>query len=141
MSATVVHGRSPARAPSPLPPGPRGIALAPALRALARDPWRFTGWVARQYGDVARLPVPFAEVILLSHPDGIAHVNLKAPDRYERSPMVTESMRVQGSRATTRPGSTTTTTSWARGRKLLQPHFTQKALSELGTLFTEADHG
>jgi enediyne biosynthesis protein E7 len=121
----------------PTPPGPSRGELPAALVALARDPWMFTRWIARRYGDVARLPVPFAEVILLSHPDGIAHVNLKAPDRYERSAMVIESMRVEGS-----PHHATwfdyDDAEWARGRKLLQPHFTQKALAQLGGLFTEA---
>ena len=97
----------------------------------------FTAGFARRFGDVARLPVPFTELILLSHPDAIAHVALKAPERYERSPYIADSMRVQGS-----PYHASwfeaDDAEWARGRELLQPHFTQKALTELGELFTEA---
>jgi cytochrome P450 len=51
--------------------------------------------------------------------------------------MVTDTMRVQGS-----PHHASwfdeDDAEWARGRQLLQPHFTQKALVELGALFTEA---
>ena len=122
---------------APLPPGPRGAAALASGAAFARDPWFYPQKIAARYGDVARLPMPFTDLILLSHPDHIAHVNLKAPDRYERSPMVTDSMRVQGS-----PHHASwfdeRDEEWARGRQLLQPHFTQKALAELGGLFTEA---
>jgi cytochrome P450 len=119
------------------PPGPRGLGLLREAAALVRDPWLYTGDLGRRYGDVARLPVPFAHLILLSHPDEIALVNQRHHARYDRSPMVTDSMRVQGS-----PHHASwfdeSDAEWARGRQLLQPHFTQKALTELGGLFTEA---
>lgn len=122
---------------APLPPGPRGAAAVASAVALARDPWFHPRRIAARYGDVARLPMPFAELVLLSHPDHIAHVNLKAADRYERSPMVTGTMRVQDS-----PHHASwfdaDEQEWTRGRQLLQPRFTQKALAELGGLFTEA---
>ncbi|HYF24217.1 MAG TPA: cytochrome P450, partial [Baekduia sp.] len=123
-------------AAAPLPPGPRGPAAARWLAMLARDPWTTPTRLLARYGDVVRLPVPFAPVVLLGHPDHIQHVNLRAADRYERSPLVTDTMRVQGS-----PHHASwfehDDAEWARGRKLLQPHFTQKALAELGALFTE----
>ncbi len=128
---------APLRPRAPLPPGPRGAAALRVAANLVRDPWLAPARVRARYGDVARLPMPFAELILLSHPEHIAHVNLKAADRYERSPMVTDTMRVQGS-----PHHASwfddDDAEWARGRKLLQPHFTQKALVELGELFTAA---
>ncbi|WP_205695500.1 cytochrome P450 [Conexibacter sp. SYSU D00693] len=131
MAATL----SPVAAPAP--PGPRGAEGALWLGRLARDPWSTPAKLLARYGDVVRLPVPFTEVVLLGHPDHIAHVNLKAADRYERAPMVTETMRVQGSphHASWFDGDDA---EWERGRKLLQPHFTQKALTQLGALFTEA---
>lgn len=119
-----------------LPPGPRGAAALAAAARFACDPWFFPARIAADYGDVARLPVPFVECVLLSHPDHIAHVNLKAADRYARAPMVSDTMRVQGS-----PHHASwfdeDDDEWARGRRLMQPHFTQKALVELGALFTE----
>ncbi|EHN12861.1 Cytochrome P450 [Patulibacter medicamentivorans] len=121
----------------PLPPGPRGPARLPALLRLIRDPWFGPAALQRRYGDVIRLPVPFAELILLGHPDQIAQVNVAHRERYGRAAMVTDTMRVQGS-----PHHASwfedDDGEWARGRKLLQPHFTQKALAELGGLFTEA---
>jgi len=121
----------------PLPPGPRGVAALRAAVEFARDPWLYPARARERYGDIVRLPMPFAELILLSHVDHIAHVNLKAASRYERSTMVTDTMRVQGS-----PYHASwfdeREEEWARGRQLLQPHFTQKALVELGGLFTEA---
>jgi cytochrome P450 len=127
---------APAVATAP-PPGPSGRAAVRWFARLARDPWSTPAALIARYGDVVRLPVPFTEVVLLGHPDHIAHVNLKAPGRYERAPMVTETMRVQGS-----PHHASwfedDDAEWERGRKLLQPHFTQKALTQLGALFTEA---
>lgn len=135
MAATAIAPRTPTRAPAP--PGPRGAEGARWLVRLARDPWFTPAQLLARYGDVVRLPVPFTEIVLLGHPDHIAHVNLKAPDRYRRSTLVTDTMRVQGS-----PHHASwfehDDAEWERGRKLLQPHFTQKALTELGALFTEA---
>lgn len=132
--ATAV-GASPAR--PPLPPGPRGLEALRTIARAVRDPWFATREIAERYGDVARLPMPFMDLILLSHPDEIALVNVKHRDRYGRSGMVTDTMRVQGS-----PYHASwfedADEEWARGRQLLQPHFTQKALAELGQLFTDA---
>jgi len=137
MSATVTAGPVRVRDGAPLAPGPRGVPGLAAFARLVRDPWFVPPQLARRHGDVLRLPIPFADVVLISHPDHIAHVNLAARDRYERAPMVTDSMRVQGS-----PHHASwfdpDDAEWARGRKLLQPHFTQKALADLGHLFTEA---
>lgn len=131
-TAAVRPGRS-----AGLPPGPRGIAALCVAADALRDPWFAPARIRARYGDIVRLPMPFTELILLSHPDHIAHVNLKAADRYERSTMVTDTMRVQGS-----PHHASwfdeDDAEWARGRRLLQPHFTQKALVELGELFTAA---
>lgn len=121
---------------TPLPPGPTGPAAVATAARLARDPWFVPAELTARYGDVVKLPVPFIDVVLLGHPDHIAHVNLKAATRYARSPMVSDTMRVQGS-----PHHASwfdeDDDEWARGRKLMQPHFTQKALAELGALFTE----
>ena len=126
-----------ARSDLPLPPGPRGRAAIASAAAFARDPWFFPEQIRGRYGDIARLPMPFADLILLSNPEHLAHVNLKAADRYQRAPMTTDAMRAQGS-----PHHASwfdhDDQEWARGRQLLQPHFTQKALVELGELFTEA---
>ncbi|PTL59941.1 cytochrome P450 [Paraconexibacter algicola] len=122
---------------APLPPGPSGPAAVSALARLGRDPWFEPIRLLEEYGDVVRVPMPFTELILLGHRDHIAHVNLKAAAKYQRAPMVTETMRAQGS-----PHHASwfdhDDDEWARGRELLQPHFTQKALAALGELFTEA---
>jgi cytochrome P450 len=137
--ATDAEVRVPPAAAPPLRevPGPRGLAALRTLPALLRDPWTYTREVAARYGDVARLPVPFVDLILLSHPDEIALVNLGHQARYQRAPLVSDTMRVQGS-----PHHASwfeeSDEDWARGRRLLQPHLTQKALAELGDLFTDA---
>lgn len=130
-------GLEPLPSSLPLPPGPRGADALRSAALFARDPWFYPAAIRQHYGDVVRLPMPFAELVLLSHPDDIAHVALKAAKRYQRSPMVTDTMRVQGS-----PHHASwfdhDDGEWSRGRQLLQPHFTQKALVQLGQLFTEA---
>lgn len=134
MATTV---RSPAAARLPLPPGPRGPSAVRWAAEFARDPWFYPARVRDAYGDIVRLPMPFTELILLSHPDHIAHVNLKAAASYGRAAMVRDSMRVQAS-----PHHASFFAEddgeWARGRQLMQPHFTQRALVELGDRFTEA---
>lgn len=132
--STITDGPSHTATP---PPGPRGVSALRAAIALARDPWFGPADLVARHGDVVRLPVPFVDVVFLQHPDDLAHVNVRAADRYRRSPRNADSMRVQGS-----PHHSwifdPDDDEWARGRTLLQPHFTQKALVELGALFTEA---
>lgn len=121
----------------PLAPGPTGVEAVRWLGRLVRDPWFTPAKLARRYGDVVRLPVPGTDFVLLSNSDDISYVAIKAASRYQRSPMVTDTMRVQGS-----PHNASwfdhDDAEWKRGRQLLQPHFTQKALVELGQLFTDA---
>jgi len=142
MSATTVTetGATGAKGPTAepdAPPGPRGLASIAAAVDFARDPWMAPQRLARRYGDVVALPLPFADVVLLSHPDHLAHVAVKHPERYKRSDWVTENMKPIGANVRFFAFETDDA-AWSRGRKLLQPHFTQKALVELGRLFTEA---
>ena len=129
----------PASAPTtrPLPPGPRGWAGVKAAFALARDPKFYPAQLVAQYGDVIRLPVPFLPIVFINHPEHLTHVDVTAAARYRRAPRNAENMRVQGSpyhASFFDPDDA----EWKRGRTLLQPHFTQKGLVELGGRFTEA---
>jgi cytochrome P450 len=120
----------------PLPPGPRGLAGVKAAFTLARDPKFYPARLVARYGDVVRLPVPFLPVVFLNHPEHLNHVHITAADRYRRAPRNAENMRVQGSpyhASFFDPDDA----EWRRGRTLLQPHFTQKGLAELGARFTD----
>jgi enediyne biosynthesis protein E7 len=118
------------------PPGPTGWAGVRAAYALARDPKFYPAKLVAEFGDVIRLPVPFMPVVFINHPDHLTHIDIAAADRYRRAPRNAENMRVQASpfhASFFDPDDA----EWRRGRKLLQPHFTQRSLVALGQRFTD----
>ncbi|HET7736343.1 MAG TPA: cytochrome P450 [Nocardioidaceae bacterium] len=120
---------------APLPPGPKASDIPRELRALKRRKWRYPDDLRDRYGDVVRLPIPFLDAVVVNDPDLLRPVHLTNAAGYERS-VVTETMRVQGSphHASWFDGRPE---EWARGRRLLQPNFTQRGLVGFGRLFTD----
>ena len=67
------------------PPGPRGLALIRALNDVRRSPLPTLERLAREYGDVVTVKVPFRHFVLLAHPSLVEHVLLRNGDRYQKS--------------------------------------------------------
>jgi hypothetical protein len=56
---------------SRIPPGPKGLPIVGVSFELLGDALSLLRRVAREYGDIVRIPVAFGERILLNHPDWI----------------------------------------------------------------------
>lgn len=122
---------------APLPPGP-GILQAPIVaRNFIRDPYRYLPTLSREYGDVVSVPLGPMKMTLVSHPDHVNHFLNRHADRYlHSSGAMLEAFTLQGELPLPmRDGE-----EWKKHRKVMQPHFTEKGLKDVGDLVTLAVH-
>lgn len=127
-------GSGPRRAAAPMsPPGPSGLPVLGVAPLLARDLFGYLPRMARTYGDVVRLPLPGAQLILLSHPDHVNHVMVRHAARYGKGEM--NAVLADGEH----PGLPLADgAGWKRMRRLLSPKFSQQSLNELSQLMIDA---
>ncbi|MCO5169633.1 MAG: cytochrome P450 [Planctomycetes bacterium] len=119
--------------PSPLP-GPRGLEVVRAAVDLKRDPLTALRRAAARWGDAVSLPIPPWRLVLLNHPDHVAHVLQAGAARYGRSPNYAELEPVIGKGLLTNDGA-----SWRRQRRIAQPMFHRRPLvAQLGPIVRRA---
>lgn len=112
------------------PPGPRGLPVIGVAPAIARDPYRSFERIARKYGDVARVPVPGMDLVLVSHPDHVRHITntyhaiYPKPELF-RDVLFREAPRFHGM---------ANGEEWRRVRRMLNPKFTARGLAPLADL-------
>src|ERR1700689_3704097 len=68
-----------------VPPGPRGLPLLGMALQVLRDPLGTLQRIAREYGDIVRIPIGPDSRILLNHPDYIAQVNVIQQSKFHKS--------------------------------------------------------
>src|SRR5690349_1638812 len=56
------------------PPGPTGLPVVGVVPQIVRDPYGAFVEIAREYGDVASVPIPGMDLVLVSHPDHVKHI-------------------------------------------------------------------
>jgi cytochrome P450 len=108
------------------PPGPRGLPGLGVAPQFARDLYGFLPSLARDYGDVVRVPLPGVEMILLSHPGHVNHVMNRHMARYWKGDRNAEIVDGQPLSLPVREGD-----DWKRVRRALNPKFNDAALSAL----------
>src|ERR1700734_3244704 len=67
------------------PPGPKGLPLVGLTFAIRKDALGTLRRVAREYGDIVRLPVAFQDRIFLNHPDFIEQVLVIQQAKFHKS--------------------------------------------------------
>jgi cytochrome P450 len=72
------------RIDAPRPPGPRGRPFVGVMGDYWADPCGYLRELRNRYGDVYRLPWPMAEVVMVNHPDHVAHVLNSREGKYGR---------------------------------------------------------
>jgi cytochrome P450 len=115
-------------------PGPRGAPLVGTLRQFRADPLGFLLQVARRHGPVARLPVGWFVVHLVSGPDGIKHVLQDHHDNFaRRTPPHAVLRATLGNGLATSEGDF-----WRRQRRLVQPAFHRARLQGFAAIMADA---
>jgi cytochrome P450 len=107
-------------------PGPSARQLPADGWGLVRDPLGALTQLAVRYGDIVRLPVPRHPVFVLSRPEHAEHVFVTEHENYVKS-ITYKPLRVfLGSGLITAEGD-----DYRRQRRLLQPLFTRRQVSNL----------
>lgn len=116
-----------------MPPGPRGIKLLSAVRALQKDSLSTMIQLRQEYGDVVSLPVGAFTIYFVHDPELMQHV-LQGNNRNYRKGRFNEPLKpLLGQGLLTNEGE-----SWLHQRRLLQPAFHRRVLATFVELMNEA---
>lgn len=116
------------------PPGPRGLPLVGVVPAIARDPYGAFQRIAREYGDVASVPIPGMPLVLVSHPDHVRHITNTNHAAYPKPELFRDVFFREGE---TFHGMANGP-AWKRVRRMLNPKFTARGLAPLHELILGA---
>lgn len=108
----------------PPPPGPRKYFPGQHLLLMRRDVLGTLAWLAREYGDVARLTVGPRDLVLVSHPDLIRQVLTTDARQYEKGRGLGRTKRLLGAGLLTSEGDF-----HRRQRRLAQPAFHKERIT------------
>jgi cytochrome P450 len=116
-----------------LPPGPKGLPIVGVSLELLRDPLRLMRRMAREYGDIVRIPVAFGTRILLNHPDWIEQVLVIQHSKFHKSALSKQATkRLLGQGLLISEGEL-----WRRQRRLAQPAFHRTRINEYARTMVE----
>lgn len=119
MSATGVVSGSRIKSTAPEVPGVGGLAAIARLRRWRADPCSFFLELCERHGDVARFQLGPIRVVVLRHPDHVAHVLQRNHRAYDKSSRGYQVMRqVFGTGLLTSEGDY-----WKKQRRVVQPTF------------------
>jgi cytochrome P450 len=116
-----------------LPPGPQGLPILGVSLELLRDVLGLLRRVAREYGDIVRIPVLKGDRILLNHPDLIEQLLVIQQTKFYKSTISKEAtQRLLGQGLLISEGDF-----WRRQRRLAQPAFHRARINEYAATMVE----
>lgn len=116
------------------PPGPRGLPVLGLTLAIRNDALGTLRRVARDYGDIVRLPIAFQDRIFLNHPDYIEQVLVIQQAKFHKSELtrrIVEGLLGQGLLLSEGDF-------WRRQRRLAQPAFHRSRINEYAATMAES---
>ncbi len=116
-----------------LAPGPKGHFLVGSLPEIRRDNAQtfLDGW--RQYGDVVRYPGAF-DIYCIAHPDHVQYILQTNHMNYKHPPFLNRKLtEIVGQGLVTTEGDY-----WKSQRRLAQPIFHRKRITDFGTIMTDS---
>ena len=114
------------------PPGPKGHLLVGVLPEFRKNPAEFLETIARQYGDVAYLPLGRQHIYYLGHPDAIRDVLVTHQNKFKKSRMLERARVLLGDGLLTSEGE-----HHRRQRRLVQPAFHRDRLAGYGAVMAD----
>jgi cytochrome P450 len=116
------------------PPKAKGLPLLGLTLAIRQDALATLRSVAREYGDIVRLPVAFQERIFLNHPDFIEQVLVIQQGKFHKSDLTKKIVGVLlGQGLLVSEGEF-----WRRQRRLAQPAFHRGRIQEYAATMGES---
>jgi cytochrome P450 len=116
-----------------VPPGPKGLPVVGVSFELLGDALSLLRRVAREYGDIVRIPVAFGERILLNLPDWIEQLLVIQQSKFHKSTLSKEATeRLLGQGLLISEGEF-----WRRQRRLAQPAFHRARINEYAATMVE----
>ena len=101
------------------PPGPDGLPFLGITRQFARDRLGFVTRIAREYGDVVRVPIAGGgEFYDLFHPDHVRHVLVDNNENYVKGELFQQQLDILGDGVLNAEGE-----AWRRQRHAVEPAF------------------
>ncbi len=117
-----------------VPPGPQGLPLVGMALQLLHDPLGTLQRLAREYGDIVRIPIVSDSRILLNHPDYIAQVTIIQQNKFHKSKLTKDvTGRLLGEGLLISEGDF-----WRRQRRLAQPAFQRNRINEYAATMVES---
>jgi cytochrome P450 len=114
-------------------PGPKGLPLLGVSVGFIRDSLGLLRSVAREYGDIVRIPVIMGTRILLNRPEYVQQVLVFQPNKFHKSKLSKEATeRLLGQGLLINEGD-----SWRRQRRLAQPAFHKQRINEYRSAMLE----
>ncbi|MFV0495826.1 cytochrome P450 [Mycobacterium sp.] len=107
--------------PTPLPPGPRGLPVVGSLLPLRRNPFELMSHGSATYGDMFRIPLPFLDMVAVTHPDLVHEFMDEPTGRFSRYRPVGPILSVIGANSIMLEGPPL-----RERRQMLTPMFTSK---------------
>lgn len=115
-------------------PQTKGFPLIGTLPALLKDPFTFMVQAREQYGDIYRLDLGVANMVVLNHPRHAQHVLLDHAHNYRKGGALWDTLRtLLGNGLVVSEGDF-----WLRQRRMMQPQFHRKRLAALTDLMASA---
>jgi cytochrome P450 len=116
-----------------LPPGPKGWPIVGVSLEVMRDPLALMRRIARDYGDIVRLPVLLQSRILLNHPDWIEQALVIQQAKFHKSDFTKRAVeRMLGQGLLISEGDF-----WRRQRRLAQPAFHRTRINAYASTMVE----
>jgi cytochrome P450 len=117
-----------------VPPGPKGLPLLGMALQVLRDPLGTLQRLARDYGDIVRVPIGPDDRILLNHPDYIEQVNVIQQSKFHKSKLTKDvTGRLLGEGLLISEGDF-----WRRQRRLAQPAFHRSRINEYASTMVDS---
>lgn len=116
-----------------VPPGPKGLPIVGVSFDLVRDPLALMQRIAREYGDIVRLPVLLQSRILLNNPDWIEQALVIQHAKFHKSDFTKRAVeRMLGQGLLISEGDF-----WRRQRRLAQPAFHRARINGYATTMVQ----
>jgi cytochrome P450 len=117
-----------------VPPGPKGLPLLGMALQVLHDPLGTLQRIAREYGDIVRIPIGTDGRIFLNHPDYIEQVNVIQQSKFHKSKLTKDvTGRLLGEGLLISEGDF-----WRRQRRLAQPAFHRSRINEYASTMVES---